>query len=311
MDEVRYAEPAFETSGDPERDGAGLVDSLMQRAVGEQLAEQRLLRDALTDVSRRLEALERSLEERSDDGDSVVADRLDRFERAVSERMTAFETVVKRLVDRLETTEERLVEGLAHNDRVVRAQLEALRPAIGASEERIVEAVETELGDVVRRGVASSEERIERLRETLAEGFERTSEAVGHSERVLEAQFEALRPTVEAAVLGSVNPELDRAVDELRQAISEHGRKLAHDVNRIGSLLAREGPSIEGVERVGPASEEATPEGGQSAADRRGARVSRRRRRRPLVARRVEETGDDEETGEDEESRRAEDTQGG
>ena len=276
MDEVGYAEPAHRLYGaDPRFDTRGYdvnidsyddpraesIDSMMQRAIGEQIAEQRMIREALAEFDRRLEILERTVTDGMLQMERSCVQRIEHFERSVTERMTAFEVVLKRVVDRLTGAEERLLTGLEHNDRVVRVHLEALRPTIEAATESLAESIE-------------------------------------QGERIMDAKLESMRPTVEAAVLSSVAPEIDKALDDMRASLETTERKIRRDVNRLAYIMRAQGDDpLAGFE---PIDDEPRPRrrDERAAATARIVDASRagmpRRRERPLRARRTADGYDDE-----------------
>lgn len=234
MEEVGYAEPTYRDEGghwqrdrldtggyeaagyDPRAPDPGdAVGALMQRAIGEQIAEQRMIREALGEFDRRLEVLERTTADRLADLERSHAERTEGLERGFTERMVAFETVLKRVVDRLTGAEERIIAGLEHNEKVARVQLDALRPAIEAAAEMLAGQIE-------------------------------------QSERVTTARLEAVRPTVEATVAASLGPELEKALAGMRASLEVTERKVRRDVNRIVHAMGdgEPGEPFEGFEPV-------------------------------------------------------------
>lgn len=262
MDDVRYADPGTRGSELDE----GLFGSLMQRAIGEQIAEQRLIREALTDFDRRLEMLERTVSDRLALVEREGSERADRFERSVTERMLAFETVLKRIVDRLTSAEEHIVEAVDHGAQVTRTQLDALRPTVEGAVERV-------------------------------------SEAAADSERVVSEVLAKTGSRLEAMVREAMDAELRSAVDEFRASLAAAERKIRRDVNRLtfsersGEVTERQEEQDEidlrGDEDVSTGVSvhadpvEATGNGNGNGNERGSDR--RRRRERPLRARRADD----------------------
>ncbi len=258
MDDVRYADPASRGSELDE----GLFGSLMQRAIGEQIAEQRLIREALTDFDRRLEMLERTVSDRLALVEREASERADRFERSVTERMLAFETVLKRLVERLTSAEEHIVEAVDHGAQVTRTQFDALRPTVEGAVERV-------------------------------------SEAADDSERIISEVLAKTGSRLEAMVRDAMDTELRSAVDEFRNSLATAERKIRRDVNRL-TFVGRADDAGEDPDAIDLRADDeggearvsvhANPveaaENGNGNGDRDDRR--RRRRERPLRARRAE-----------------------
>lgn len=259
MDDVRYADPGSRGSELDE----GLFDSLMQRAVGEQIAEQRLIRQALTDFDRRLEMLERTVSDRLALVEREASERADHFERSVTERMLTFETVLKRIVDRLTSAEEHIVEAVDHGTQVTRTQLDALRPTVEGAVERL-------------------------------------SEAADDSERVISDVLAKTGGRLEAMVRDAMDAELRSAIDEFRSSLATAERKIRRDVNRLtfaersGDVAERQEEQDEiylrGDEDVSPRvsvkADRVDPTGNGNG---HGRDPGRRRRERPLRARRADD----------------------
>lgn len=199
----------FDHGSEPDLD-EGLFGSLMRRAIGEQIAEQRLIREALTDFDRRLEVLERTVVDRLVSVEREASDRIDRFERTVTERMLAFESVLKRIVDRLAGAEDHIVEAVDHGAQVTRTQLDALRPGIEGAVERIADAAED------------------------------------REEAIAEAVAEAGRH-LESTVHEAMDAELRAAIDEFRASLEAAERKIRRDVNRL-TFAGRTGDAGEEID---------------------------------------------------------------
>lgn len=219
---------------------------LMQRALGEQIAEQRMIREALMEFDRRVEVLERSTAERMTDLEHDLATRLDHFEHTVTERMAAFEAVLKRIVDRVTGFEERVTTGLDHTDKVVRAQLDSIRPSFETAVERVVEWVEQLDG--------ANAARLTALRD------------------VFDAHLSAIRPTIEAVVQASISPPIERVLTDVHDSLDATERKIRRDVNRLAHAIHGEAGPFRGFEPVSDDPEEAL------------AANPTRRRERPLRA---------------------------
>lgn len=214
MEEVGYIEPAHPAFGlrptrsvrpvrsAPDWDDDGLVDlrdpsdpitPMLQRAMGEQLAEQRMIREALTEFDRRLELLERSVADRVVDLEHEVGQRVEFFERSITERMAAFEAVLKRLVERVGGAEERLMAGMDHSDKVLRAHLEALRPGFEGTIDRVVEWVEQiDDANLARQGM---------VRDSVEGALARVEAMTDRAQHAIETQIAAL-----AALMEGVEP---------------------------------------------------------------------------------------------------------
>jgi len=233
MEDVGYAAPRqappYEADPFAAYDDAGWSDShldlrradeaaglapLMERAIGEQLAEQRLIREALLEFDRRLEVLERSTSDRLYELQHHQGERVEAFERSVNERMSAFEQVLHRIVDRLAGAEERVISGLAHNDRVVRAQLEALRPTLEATVERVTESV-----DQADEYTAA---RLAAMREMVESGLSAAAHAASESGERIAAEVSELRELIDASTehLSSVMTHLSAVTERAEHSVS-------------------------------------------------------------------------------------------
>lgn len=256
----------------------GLLGSLLQRAIGEQIAEQRLIREALTDFDRRLELLERTVADRLTFVEREASDRVDRFERSVSERMLAFETVLKRIVDRLTGAEERIVEAVDHGAQVTRTQLDALRPAIEGAVERVADAAE-DREEAIGEAMARAGSRLEAtVREALTTELRATMNA-------------ELRMAMNAELRAALSAELQAAIEEFRTSLAAAERKIRRDVNRVTFARADQPDDPEAEIDLG------APEAGEGGVSVHAARVASpetgngeglprrgRRRGRPLRA---------------------------
>ena len=217
MEEVGYIEPAHPAFGlrpvssarpapdwDDDRsvdlrDSADPITPMLERAMGEQLAEQRMIREALIEFDRRLEILERSVADRVVDLEHEVGQRVEYFERSITERMAAFEAVLKRLVERVGGAEERLMAGMDHSDKVLRAHLEALRPSFEATIDRVVEWIEQlDEANLARQGT---------LRESVEGSVARVEEMINRAQHTIETQMAALAALVESAASAPGAPE--------------------------------------------------------------------------------------------------------
>lgn len=205
--DVRSSDAPASPASSGELDEFGPVSSMMRRAMGEQIAEQRMIREALHEFDRRVEILERATGDRLFEMERDMAARIEHFEHSFTERMAAFEAVLKRVVDRLGTSEERLIAGLDHNDRIMRAQLDAIRPAFEGMVDRVVEWVE----------------------ELEAANITRQAE--------LRASLEG---AVEGAVQQSIGEPLAEALEEMRTSLGITERRVRRDVNRLTHLIRGE-----------------------------------------------------------------------
>lgn len=283
----------------------GRVEELFGQAVGEQLAEQRMIRQALTEFDQRLESLERVTTERLESLERQAHSRMEAVERVLTERLGAFETVLRRVVDRMSGNEQRLLDGLEHNEKVVRAQLEALRSALDATSERLTDTVEHS-GEV-------QQAQFDSLRSAVEATADSAVDAVQRSERVVQAHIESIKPVAEAAVVSAMGPALDRAIDDLREILETTGRRLTRDVNRIPRVIAQHADADnafpgfvpvarevdltdedddEPVQVSAPAVPASRPRASTDSSGRRRRRPGSRRPR-PLRARRVDDEADE------------------
>jgi len=277
------------------------LDTVLNRAVAEQLAEQRGLRDALEAIGARLDRLERSIgdqgttteqrlealrdavagsEERTAE---VVADasehqldllalRLDslagsvtalqaRLDDIAGPRLTALkeatatsvaaaadasrDTILAALVareqqaaERFDAVREALLSAVNHATELIVTRAEGRFDDIDKRAERDLEGIltaqaqldERQAGrsDAVRAAAAATAEtlttRMDAIRDALRGSETRIVERVAAEAEVTAALVEGLRPTIEAIVRSAVTTEVDRAVLDVRAAVTDLGR---------------------------------------------------------------------------------------
>lgn len=118
------------------------VDLLVERAVSEQVTEQRMLRQALDDMDDRLSAIERLATRGLVALEHHIVGRLDLVERATADRLARLEAEVGRVAGAIRAAEERLADRAAHLEHLSKAQFDALRAGLEAAVERMAQELE-------------------------------------------------------------------------------------------------------------------------------------------------------------------------
>jgi hypothetical protein len=231
------------------------VDSVLNRAVVEQLAEQRALRDALRSVESRLEALERSVGDRTASLGSGIQALRDSVGSAEEHTAEIVADLADRQIDliglRIDSLSGAVASLQSRFDDLGGARLDGLRDAIAATITNQIEASrDTVLSALVAREQLTNEH-LDSHRQAVLSGIGRLTETISnvataadaradrHLDGVLNSQAQlderqvARADALRDAVLGAVE-----AVRESVVGAQEHGdRRQSDRVDRLGESL--------------------------------------------------------------------------